>query len=165
VALRRIDPDPEFRFAAKIEVLRRRIVFVKSGLRIEPFWSLYHLIPIKTVENLSQTGPQREHLTYAGRLGVWTYSNSTCGHRQPIYRLAQSIPAAGVGRATGDTGIAQQGDSLGLDIVISDHVTCKNGTCNYTSLAVPVTAHPIVSYQLFQPKLGGAHKHNNTYTV
>jgi hypothetical protein len=63
VALRRIDPDPEFRFAAKIEVLRRRIVFVKNGLRIEPFRSLYNLIPIKTVENLFQTGPQREHLT------------------------------------------------------------------------------------------------------
>jgi hypothetical protein len=61
MTLRRIDPDPEFRFAAKIEVLRRRIVFVKSGLRIEP--EPLSLNSNKTVENLFQTGPQREHLT------------------------------------------------------------------------------------------------------
>jgi hypothetical protein len=60
MTLRRIDPDPEFRFAAKIEVLRR-IVFVKSGLRIEP--EPLSLNSNKTVENLFQTGPQREHLT------------------------------------------------------------------------------------------------------
>jgi hypothetical protein len=34
VVLGRIDSDPEFRVAGKIEVLRR-IVFVKSGLRIK----------------------------------------------------------------------------------------------------------------------------------
>jgi hypothetical protein len=55
VALGRIDPDPGFRVAGKIEVLRK-IMFVESGLRIEPFGSLYHLIPMEAVENLSQTG-------------------------------------------------------------------------------------------------------------
>jgi hypothetical protein len=53
IALRRIDPDPGFPVVGKIEVLRRKIMFVKSGLRIRLFGSLYRSIPIETVENPS----------------------------------------------------------------------------------------------------------------
>jgi hypothetical protein len=90
---------------------------------------------------------------------VWEHLTSP-HHRQPNDPLAESIPAAGVRRVTGDMGISEQGDSFALDVVISDHVTCKKGTSNYNVQVACCSSyspsHPIVSYQLFQPKFGGA---------